>query len=63
MTKTTYTQHLDEARRYYALCDEARRLGIPTDVEDPLSPKTVEDLERAVINAQLDECELRYGTQ
>lgn len=40
-------QH-DEARAYYALCDKARKLGIPTSLDDPRTPKTVAALEEAV---------------
>lgn len=59
----TTRQIQDEARRYYELCREAERLGVPTSLDDPLAPKTVEALERAVVNAQQDEAELRAGTQ
>lgn len=37
-----------EARDYYALCAEAQALGIPTDCEDPRSPKTTQELMDAV---------------
>lgn len=59
----TQRQLQDEAREYYALCAEAKRLGVPTSLDDPLAPKTVEALEVAVVNAQQDEAELRAGTQ
>jgi hypothetical protein len=38
----------DEARAYYRLCDEARALGIITDLDDPRSPKTTAELRAAV---------------
>lgn len=41
-------QQIQEAREYYDLCDEARALGVPTDLEDPESPRTVAGLEAAV---------------
>jgi hypothetical protein len=37
-----------EAEEYYHLCEEARKLGIPTSLDDPRSPRTVEGLRRAV---------------
>jgi len=37
-----------EARAYYALCDKAHALGVPTSLDDPRSPKTVAALEKAV---------------
>lgn len=48
---TTYQQLLNEQRDYYALCDKARSLGIPTSLDDPNSPKTVDALRDAVENA------------
>lgn len=41
-------QQRQEARDYYRLCDEAERLGIPTSLDDPRSPKTVQGLRDAV---------------
>lgn len=41
-----------EARAFYALCDEARRLGVPTSVDDPRSPHTVAGLAAAVAVAR-----------
>ena len=38
----------NEQRAYYRLCDEARALGIPTSLDDPRSPKTVDALRAAV---------------
>ena len=46
------TTHLNEARDYYNLCDKARTLGIPTSLDDPRSPKTVQALSDAVTNAR-----------
>jgi hypothetical protein len=40
------------AQEYYALCDEARSLGIPTSLDDERSPRTVEGLRRAVEEAR-----------
>jgi hypothetical protein len=36
------------ARDYYRLCSEAERLGVPTSLDDPRSPRTVAGLRRAV---------------
>lgn len=41
-----------EQRAYYALCDEARALSIPTSLDDPRSPKTVDALRAAVAHAK-----------
>jgi hypothetical protein len=38
----------DEQRAYLELCDEARALGIPTSLDDPRSPRTVDALGAAV---------------
>ncbi len=38
----------DEQRAYYLLCDKARKQGIPTSLDDPRSPKTVQALRAAV---------------
>ena len=38
----------NEQAAYYRLCDEARALGIPTSLDDPRSPKTVDALRAAV---------------
>ena len=40
-----------EARAYYALVDEAERASVPTDLEDPRSPRTVEGLRVATVDA------------
>ena len=40
-----------EASAYYALCEEACRLGIPTSLDDPRSPRTVEGLRQAIDRA------------
>jgi hypothetical protein len=42
------TELRQEARDYYRLCDEAEALGIPTSLDDPDSPKTVQGLRDAV---------------
>jgi hypothetical protein len=44
--------YADDARDYYALCDRAAELGIPTSLDDPDSPTTVADLECAVEEAE-----------
>ena len=44
----------NEQRAYYRLCDEARALGIPTSLDDPRSPKTVDELRGAVARAKFD---------
>jgi hypothetical protein len=41
-----------EARDYYALCERARALGIPTSLDDPRSPKTIAALRAAISRAQ-----------
>lgn len=46
---------LNEQRAYYALCDQARALGIPTSLDDPRTTKTVAELQAAVDAARLDE--------
>lgn len=33
-----------QQREYYALCDKARELGIPTSLDNPRSPRTVSGL-------------------
>lgn len=48
MTSTLHQQ----ARAYYALCTEARGLGIPVSLDDPRSPRTVSALAKAVKTAQ-----------
>jgi hypothetical protein len=45
---SSYRTRILEARAYYALCDQARALGIPIDLDDPASPATVADLQAAV---------------
>jgi len=47
----TTSQLRSEARAYYALCDKARRLGIPVSLDDPRSPRTVAALAAAVAKA------------
>ena len=37
-----------EQEEHLRLCDEARQLGIPTSLEDPRSPKTVQGLRAAI---------------
>lgn len=37
-------KEIDEARAHYRLCEEAQALGIPTSVDDPRSPKSVNEL-------------------
>lgn len=39
----------DEQAAYYRLCTEARKLGIPTSLDDPRSPRTVAGLRDAVL--------------
>ena len=48
--KVTAAQREEQAA-YYRLCDEARELGIPTSLDDPRSPKTVDELRGAVARA------------
>src|SRR3990172_5535382 len=43
----------NEQAAYYRLCDEARALGIPTSLDDPRSPRTVDELRGAVARAAL----------
>jgi hypothetical protein len=38
----------DEQRAYYALCNEAQRLGLPTALDDFRSPSTTAGLRLAV---------------
>ena len=45
---TTYSTLRDEAVAYYALCDAARKQGIPVSLDDPRSPNTVDALRQAV---------------
>lgn len=51
MSNKTYAQLKDEARDYQRLCDEAQALGIPTSLDDPRSPKTVQGLRDEINNA------------
>lgn len=44
----SYAEELRVQREYAALCDEARKLGVPTSLDDPRSPRTVEGLRAAV---------------
>lgn len=48
---TTTAQLHDEATAYYALCERARALGIPTSLDDPCSPRTIGELAAAVAAA------------
>ncbi len=41
-------QLLAEARDYYRLCATAEALGIPTSLDDPGTPRTVQALRDAV---------------
>ena len=41
-------QLLAEARDYYRLCETADALGIPTSLDDPGTPTTVQALRNAV---------------
>jgi hypothetical protein len=41
---TSDTQNHDEAREYYRLCNEMREAGLPTSLDDPASPTTVEGM-------------------
>lgn len=50
MTKLT-RRRIDEQRDYYALLAEARRLSIPTSLDDPRSPRTIAALRKAVERA------------
>lgn len=43
----TYGEMKQQAEDYYLLCDQAEALGIPTSLDDPMSPTTVEDLRDA----------------
>lgn len=45
-------------KAYYRLCDEARELGIPTSLDDPRSPKTVDELRGAIARAKFDAWEM-----
>lgn len=47
----TYAQRIEEAKAYQRLCDAARDLGVPTSLDDPRSPRTVEGLRAAVVRA------------
>jgi hypothetical protein len=44
---------------YYRLCAEADRLGIPTSLDDPRSPRTVAGL-RAAVDAAVEESRLIF---
>lgn len=46
ISQKTYQQ---DAREYYALCDEMRALGLPTSLDDPATPDTVEGM-RAMLD-------------
>lgn len=48
---TAYGNLIREQREYAALCDTARKLGIPVSLDDPRSPKTVAALKQAVAQA------------
>lgn len=45
----------DEARAYYALCDRAAALGIPTSLDDPRTPQTVPALRATVAAKETNE--------
>jgi len=47
-TRKTMKHHHREARDYYNLCEQAAALGIPTSLDNPASPKTVQGLRDAV---------------
>jgi len=44
----TYADRIAEQQDYYALCERARALGIPTSLDDPRSPRTIDGLREAV---------------
>jgi hypothetical protein len=44
----TSTTKREDPRAYYRLCKEAEALGIPTSLDDPDSPRTVEGLKETV---------------
>lgn len=48
----TTRQLQDEARAYYNLCREAERLGVPTSLDHPRTPQTVDALRAAVAEAR-----------
>lgn len=55
MSKTyrnTYGEARAAAVAYYAMCDRAQALGVPTSLDDPSSPKTVRGLRRMVRRAE-----------
>ena len=44
----TYDEQIQEQRDYYALCAEARNLGIDTSLDDPNAIRTVAELKAIV---------------
>jgi hypothetical protein len=40
------------ANAYQTLCDRARRVGVPTSLDDPASPRTVQGLRDAIAAAR-----------
>lgn len=48
----TYAEQIAEQKAYYALCDKARALGIPTSLDDPRTTRTVAGLEAVVAVAE-----------
>jgi hypothetical protein len=50
-----YEQLHEDAQRYYRLCDEARALGIPVDLDDDPELDTVAKLEAAVAKAKAEQ--------
>ena len=48
----TFERLRDEARAYYALCDESVTRGIPLSLDDPSNPRTVSTLRKAVAAAK-----------
>ena len=48
---TTYSTLRKQAEDYYRLCAEAQALGIPTSLDDPRAPTTVDALRQAIEDA------------
>jgi hypothetical protein len=40
--------HYQEQVEHYRLCDEAKSLGIPTSLDDPRAPRTLDGLREAI---------------
>jgi hypothetical protein len=51
-TKESKMSYRTEAEAYYRLVRRAQALGIPTSLDDPRSPKTVDGLAAAVAQAE-----------